>query len=374
MIFPLRLSNILSLVVMTICLMFVSSATTVAQIPSITVKVADTTAMPNSLNTPVTIFMDNLFDDVAGLNLWIQLDRPDVMIFQTDTLTVFDTTFWVCNDTNVSGACIDSIEVFSWETYEFFYDTVFVATLGSFDTTGTLMSGWEFVDTRSLSGIGTDINIVGIADLPGGSVVPPISAGQQGGVLIRILADVFPMDDANTDRTVNMLVQKDFKDHFSFSRPDGSSINWIPLEILDTTCYECTNWVGEVCLGGWQKVPKIIGVPLDTLDCLDSMAIYLDTIAVLDSANINIINGSLTVTVPPLFVCGNVDGSPDGLIDIADLVHLVNYMFGIPTGPEPIPIEAGDVDCALGIDIADLVYLVNYMFGIPTGPVPCAGC
>ncbi len=369
MIFPLRLSNILSLVAMTICLMFVSSATTVAQIPSITVKVADTTAMPNSLNTPISIFMDNLFDDVAGINIWIQLDRPDVMVFKTDTLTVYDTTFWVCNDTNVGGACIDSTEVFSWEAYEFFYDTVFVATLGSFDTTGTLTSGWEFVDTRSLSGIGTDINIVGIADLPGGSVVPPISSGQQGGVLIRILADVFPMADEEPDRTVNMLVQTDFKDHFSMSRPDGSSITWITIQVEDTTCYECLQWVDTVCLGGWQKVPHTIG---DPYNCVDSMAVELIDAAVLDSANVNIINGSLTVLLS--FVCGNVDGSPDGQIDIADLIYLVNYMFGIPTGPDPVPFEAGDIDCVLGIDIADLVYLVDYMFGIPSGAAPCAAC
>jgi len=39
-------------------------------------------------------------------------------------------------------------------------------------------------------------------------------------------------------------------------------------------------------------------------------------------------------------------------------------------GPEPIPFESGDIDCSGGpIDIADLVHLVDYMFN--DGPAPC---
>jgi hypothetical protein len=55
------------------------------------------------------------------------------------------------------------------------------------------------------------------------------------------------------------------------------------------------------------------------------------------------------------------------LIDIADLVYLVTYMF--QDGPEPIPFESGNINCAGGIDISDLVYLVTYMF--QDGPEPC---
>jgi len=65
-------------------------------------------------------------------------------------------------------------------------------------------------------------------------------------------------------------------------------------------------------------------------------------------------------------MAGNVDDIP-GLIDIADLVYLVTYMF--QDGPEPIPFESGNINCAGGIDIADLVYLVTYMF--QEGPEPC---
>ena len=367
MIFPLRLSMIRGVVTAVICLMVLFTSTSNAQIPSITLKVADTTAMPNSLNTPISIFLDNLYDEIAGFNIWIQLDRPDVMVFQTDTMTVYDTTFWDCIDSS-GGVCIDSVEVFSWNPYDFFYDTVYLDTVGNFDSTGTLTSGWEFLDTRSISGLGTDINIVGIADLPGSGVVPPIPAGQQGGVLLRILADVFPMADEELDRTVNMLIQTQFKDHFGFARSDGSSITWLPLEIVDTTCWECTQWVGELCTN-YEKVSRVLGEPIDLSRC-DSMVIALDTIAILDSANINVINGSLTVLLS--YICGNINGSSDGIINVSDLVYLISYSF--QNGPDPVPYEAGDVNCSGNINVSDVVYMVNYMFGNPSGPVPCADC
>ena len=65
-------------------------------------------------------------------------------------------------------------------------------------------------------------------------------------------------------------------------------------------------------------------------------------------------------------MAGNVNGEDE--LDIADLVHLVDYMFN--DGPEPIPLESGNIDC-LGdvIDISDLIYLIPYMF--ENGPQPC---
>ncbi len=66
---------------------------------------------------------------------------------------------------------------------------------------------------------------------------------------------------------------------------------------------------------------------------------------------------------------GNVDHDPMGVLDIADLVYLVTYMFD--GGPlPPCPGEA-DVDASVLIDIADLIYLVDYMFNSGPAPVPC---
>ncbi|MCK4857352.1 MAG: thrombospondin type 3 repeat-containing protein [candidate division Zixibacteria bacterium] len=69
------------------------------------------------------------------------------------------------------------------------------------------------------------------------------------------------------------------------------------------------------------------------------------------------------------FVCGDTDGS--GLVNIADVVYLINYIFG--GGPPPVPHElSGDVDCNQMVNIADVVYLISYIFG--GGPPPCYDC
>lgn len=62
------------------------------------------------------------------------------------------------------------------------------------------------------------------------------------------------------------------------------------------------------------------------------------------------------------------DDDYDGIIMIADLVYLVDFMFN--GGPVPQPeYRVGDLTCDEFINIADLVYMVEYMFG--GGPIPC---
>ena len=61
------------------------------------------------------------------------------------------------------------------------------------------------------------------------------------------------------------------------------------------------------------------------------------------------------------------DATADGIINIADVVYLVSYLF--LGGPDPCPMEAGDATCDGIVNIADVVYLVSYLFG--GGPPPC---
>jgi hypothetical protein len=63
---------------------------------------------------------------------------------------------------------------------------------------------------------------------------------------------------------------------------------------------------------------------------------------------------------------GDVTG--DGIVNVADVVYLLNYLFA--GGSPPDPLEAGNVTCDGVINIADIVYLVNYLF--TDGPDPCA--
>ncbi|KPL03278.1 MAG: hypothetical protein AMJ73_07490 [candidate division Zixibacteria bacterium SM1_73] len=67
--------------------------------------------------------------------------------------------------------------------------------------------------------------------------------------------------------------------------------------------------------------------------------------------------------------CPRGDTNGDGVINSADVVYLINYLF--KSGPEPDPLCAGDVNCDEVINSADVVYLINYL--LKGGPAPCEG-
>jgi hypothetical protein len=60
------------------------------------------------------------------------------------------------------------------------------------------------------------------------------------------------------------------------------------------------------------------------------------------------------------------DANGDGIINSADVVHLINYLF--VGGPAPLPLAAGDANCDGIVNSADVVYLINYLF--VGGPPP----
>lgn len=61
---------------------------------------------------------------------------------------------------------------------------------------------------------------------------------------------------------------------------------------------------------------------------------------------------------------GDVNG--DGLVDLADLVYLVEYLYIGGTAPDPV--EIGDATCDGVINLGDVIYLVNYLYR--GGPAP----
>jgi len=62
------------------------------------------------------------------------------------------------------------------------------------------------------------------------------------------------------------------------------------------------------------------------------------------------------------------DANGDGVINSADVVYLINYLF--KNGPAPDPLWVGDCNCDGVVNSADVVYLINYLF--KGGPPP--GC
>ena len=67
-------------------------------------------------------------------------------------------------------------------------------------------------------------------------------------------------------------------------------------------------------------------------------------------------------------LCGDCSG--DELIDLADVVYLITYLY--KQGPAPEPECMGDANCDGLVDVGDVVLLVNYLFKF--GSAPCAGC
>ncbi len=60
------------------------------------------------------------------------------------------------------------------------------------------------------------------------------------------------------------------------------------------------------------------------------------------------------------------DANGDGVIDVADVIYLINYLFKNGSAPEPW--GTGDVNCDGTTSISDVVYLINYLF--ISGPPP----
>jgi hypothetical protein len=329
------------------------------------VTVGDTTGASGEQNSVVSVFMTNTMDDIQAFTLHLTLARNDIANFQTQLDTVIDSTYWICAD-GTPAACnqwegVDSPFTYPWDSLH--VDTV-EAWLGNFDTTGSLISGWEMVTSRAVStgDYGLDILVTAIADQEDPpAVVPPISP-QNGGLLFRILADIFDIPTSQEDRTVAVQIDISWKPYFVFSTPVGEAVGWISVEVPDTNYYMCTLPDPGGC-GEWTKVP-LWQCPDEICD---SVAIDTVEIAVLDDEQVSLFDGSITVEN---WVCGDVTG--EGNVSIGDISLLIDHMF---INEPPIdPIEAGNVNCStevpIELTIGDLSVLIDHLF-INMQPLCC---
>lgn len=78
----------------------------------------------------------------------------------------------------------------------------------------------------------------------------------------------------------------------------------------------------------------------------------------------------ITYTAEITPIIGNTvgDTNRDGVIDLADAIYILNYLF--KGGPAPNPLEVGDCNCDQVVDLGDAIYLLNYLF--KGGPPPCS--
>ena len=285
-----------------IALTIIAMPSVQANPPLLVVRVPDTLVDPGAVNVRIPVYLTNYQDIVAGFEVWIQLSHNGVMEFHTEI-----------------------------------------------DTVGTLISGWEVLDIRHLTGQPFDIKVAGIADNPhSGGFTPGISPQQEDLPFYYLIADIYDLPDTNTNRSVDIIIQRYNLDHFNFSDEDGNAIGLVTDTVYDSTFLRCAEWDGGTCLS-WLEVP----VPP-----YDSLIVDTSTVVSMDTSRVFVDHGYLHVEAP--FVCGDADGS-GGIPDISDVVFLVAYMF--QGGPPPPNMETTDVNNSGGVpDISDLIVLVTWMF------------
>lgn len=295
-----RLTSVTFLNTLLCCL--VSGTASMAVEPRLRVVIPDVYIFPGQPGAEIPVYLDNPLDTVAGFNLWIQLDRPDIISFDLDTVALTDTTYWSCNTWN-GTTCVDSTVVQPYQAWDFFRIDTTVALRGAVDTAGTLISGWEYLSSRSLSGFGHDLNTAAIADLPDGSAAPLLLPQTGGPPLMVLLTNAFDVPDTLTDRTVNLLIYYESPTFFCFSTPAGQCI-------------------------GFDPDPE---APIDSIE---------------------LIAGSVTA-----LVCGDLND--DIKVNVADLTLLVGYLFQGAAVEHP---ASGDLNGTGNVNISDLTELVRYLF------------
>jgi hypothetical protein len=142
--------------------------------------------------------------------------------------------------------------------------------------------------------------------------------------------------------------------------PDSiDTLTLIKSGVGDMFCYPRISPV--VCYFQWTTEPA------DTLNSPFSVVFTVDDGR--DSTDTNVVQIIVKpYSVHPSMMLGDVTG--DSLVDVADIVFLLNYLF--LGGPPPNPPAAGDINSDCFIGISDIVWLINYLYR--NGPPPQLHC
>jgi hypothetical protein len=66
---------------------------------------------------------------------------------------------------------------------------------------------------------------------------------------------------------------------------------------------------------------------------------------------------------------GNVNGDPNNLVNVSDVIFLINYLFR--GGAVPPCMEEANANGDSKVTVRDVVYLFNYLFKGGPPPVSC---
>lgn len=366
--------------------------TAAAQTPSLLVRVNDTSAYSSGEGV-LTVSMANYQDSVAGFELWLQINRPDLIFFPTGPVTIVDTFYWHCRSFSGSS-CVDSEMVFPNRPYDWITTDTRVVTRSRFDTAGTLISGWEYVVATSIGGQ-YDIKIIGLADQLGLPTTPPLPPQTEEHPLVRLPFFVYSIPDTMTDRTAQIFISR-VPGLTDFARPNGTMI----CEYPDTLCFQTIN--GSVTIAQCHRIPRpgeVNGDLVVTAADLTAMEQYVrygaplltvpfcadvDGDCCIGWTDLQILSDFINMGTPiPAAQCvcpepsrccclgvrGNVDGDEADLCDVSDLSVLVDYLFF--STATPACLDEADFDASTAVDISDLSSMVDYLF---FGGSPAPSC
>ncbi len=288
----------------------------------------------------LNVMVENFSDSIAGVTLWFNISDPEFVKFALDT--VVDTTWYP-----------------------------------KFDTSGTLLSGFESVSARIRDGANRGLFSLAATYDDG---FPPIATppiAPQSGVkpLVKLILEVQPnlgdslcIDSLDLDETIYI---NDIETRFSDPYNNLIGYTCLPLSydtlfsncaefiVIDTTFENCVDSVMGECVN-WEDTTYVT----QCINWFDTT--YLPVFECnYDSSKILYTDGRITWSCG---LCGDADGS--GAWSIGDAVFIINYIFG--GGPPPNPLSNGDADGSGAISIGDAVYLINFIFG--GGPPPPSSC
>jgi hypothetical protein len=195
-----------------------------------------------------------------------------------------------------------------------------------FDTSGTLLSGWEYISAYSVDGDKQDILLIALANMPS----PPFNYGflpQQGGKLIKIRYHLLPIADSIGTIQLNLKFNND---NFSMCPPSGRS-----LGIKADTIINCLEYQGEVCIRADTTIESY----------LDTSIVYVRN-AVIDVHNEEI--------------CGDLNS--DGKLNLLDILCQIRWFKEGESSPgcSCLPI---DINNDAAFNILDILYLITYLYG-----------
>ena len=261
-----------------------------------------------SILIPVNV--SNISDSIAGFQLWINISEPSLAKFKSDSIRFPGT---------------DSAVYFA-----------------KFDTAGTRVSGWEYIQARILDdSIGALLNIIGTADNGGAPIKPPLTPGS--GTFIRLFCETKGVlgDSICDSATVSLIINRS---QTRFSDQHGDLIAYACTAFVETTYQNCAEFNGQnECISWFDTVLT----PGNNCTFDTTAGIFLDGKIAFECC-----------------LCGDANGS--GSINISDAVYIINYIFA--GGAAPNPLCLGDANGTGSINISDAVYIINYIFG--GGPMP----